>query len=115
MITMQRVALGALNIGQSESAGQIGILAKVLFYTAPSRLAGQIEHGPQDHVHASRAHLGRDGCAGAPGKIGVPGSSEVDGRGEYGAIAISVQSFFNEDRRDSESRVFDRPLLDFVR
>ncbi len=101
----RRIALSALDVGQPNLAGEVGVFAEVLFDAAPARLAGQVQHRREDHVDARGAGFGSDGCAGLAGDLGIPGGGQIDRRGKDRAVSKSVQALFDEQCGNAEAVV----------
>ena len=114
VIAVKTVALRTTYVGKAKLAGEVWIFAEVFFNTPPARIAGEIEHGPEDHCDAGGACLRCDGSAGLLCDLRVPCGGEIDRGGKYGASIEAVQTFFDKESGDAQTIVRDDPLLDAV-
>ena len=112
----KRIALIALDRGNTHLADQIRVFAERLLDATPARIARDVDDRRQDHAHAARTDLASDDAVDLPDQIGVPGAGERDRlrkvRGILGGIA--VQAFLMEEHRNAKTRIVDGPALDGI-
>ncbi len=103
-------ALEASHLGPREFARDIGVLAGALGDAAPARIAGDVEHGRENHRDAVTRRLRRRRCGRRRPEPGIEGAGFAERNGEHGFVPM--QHVEADEQRDAETALRDGGSLD---